>query len=68
MEANQCETYSRLFVSIRGWKYEPPTGQPRMDANGHESMRELIRVYSWLEIRAPDWSITSRLIRGSANE
>ena len=23
MDANETETYSRLFVSIRGWKYEP---------------------------------------------
>src|SRR5260221_11912434 len=45
MDANQSEN---LFVSIRGWKCEPPTGQPRMNANGRESKRELIRVYSRL--------------------
>jgi hypothetical protein len=62
MDMNQSETSSCLFVFIRGWKYEPPTGQPRMDANGHESKRNLfasIRGYSRLEMRAPDWPATN---------
>jgi hypothetical protein len=66
MDAKQSEN---LFASLRAWKYQPPTGQPRMDANGREAKRELIRVYSWFwKYELSGKGFTARFIRGSANE
>jgi hypothetical protein len=48
MDAKQSEN---LFASIRVYsrlEVPSPTDYPRMDANGHEPKRELIRVYSCL--------------------
>src|SRR5260370_1445788 len=59
MNANERQSYSCLFASIRGLRKYKLSDQPRIDTNGREQKTTLfvsIRVHSWFgKIRVHSW-------------